>query len=179
MLGSARWEAALPIGASLLADSVFLLHCHITLGIYHLFFNHERWMRSSLCSLVRRWPAALLLVALACAAPQRASAECGGYVTIHNSTSAATQHAMPPIGKDGAVPARWPAPCQGPNCSSAPARNQPLVPSAPVTQLVKEPATCPVQLGMAALSHRKLDHDTPFSRPVHNPSSVFHPPRLG
>jgi hypothetical protein len=155
----------------------FSLYCHAALGRLLVLFNPQRTMRSRLCILVRDWRAALLLVAVACATPQRASAECGGYVTIHNAPSAATRHAMPPIGKEPDVPAPARTPCQGPNCSDAPSRNLPPVPVLPVSQHVKEHATCQVLLGAAEPPHRSLDCDTSFSRPVRRASIIFHPPR--
>ena len=154
-------------------------------------------MRSHLPSLLRGWRAALLLVAVACAPPQRA-AECGDVVTILYAPGGSTSHAMPsPAGAgDLLVPTR---PCQVPNCQAATARHfPPLALVVPTEPQGKFPAQCLEQLDDAnepgesfdgdTSSPRRIRANTPpasfdgeasSTRPVHRATSVFHPPRLG
>jgi hypothetical protein len=140
-------------------------------------------MRSALPSLLRGWRAALLLAA--CATPGRASAGCGDYVTVLNAPNdpaAASHHAMlAPDGTTGGTtgsPAK--PPCHGPNCSESPARDVPPVPPpAPVSAPVKELTHRLVAPSGADDPRGSFDRDPSSPRPVRNPSSVFHPPRIG
>jgi len=135
-------------------------------------------MRTSLPSLLRGWRAALLLVAAAYATPGRASAGCGDYVTILNDSSGASHHhVMPAPGEATESPAK--PPCHGPNCSESPARHFPPVPPVPVSAPAKELTHSFGSLAGANDRRRSFDRDDSSPRPIRNPSSVFHPPRLG
>jgi hypothetical protein len=134
-------------------------------------------MRSPFCSLFRGWRAALLLAAGVCLSPQRAAAECGDYVHILNAPAASTQHATPGTPE---TPAPAAPPCQGPNCSGAPVRHAP--PPGPVTPAGPQAKEVVQSLDpVAATDGPRSTFDRGFTsaRPVHRPSSVFHPPRLG
>src|SRR5436309_15429144 len=85
-------------------------------------------MFSSPSSLLRDWRAALLLVAVACLTPERASARCGNHNTIyHELIAAPAQHSA----EAQATPAPLTPPCRGPNCSHRP--DQDASPPATVT----------------------------------------------
>jgi len=117
----------------------------------------------------------MLVVAAACATPDRASAGCGDYVTILNGTSAGSHH-------DGPTEPGGPmkAPCQGPNCSGEPVRPQaPLAPAAPVVPQGKELAETIEGLLPGGGLPSYLQMDSSSERPVRRTSSIFHPPRIG
>jgi hypothetical protein len=136
-------------------------------------------MRVLLSSLIRGGRAAVLLVAAACATPDRASAECGDYVTILNAPAGST-HSMPATTETGETPAPMRTPCRGPNCQGAPVRDfPPLTPVSPVGSQVKEQAQCLDAVDRAESQREILDRDSSSSRPIHRPTSIFHPPRLG
>jgi len=134
-------------------------------------------MRTLLSSLTRYGRAALLLVAAACASPGRADAGCGDYVTILNGPAGSAHHPMPDADHP-AAPAN--APCHGPNCSGAPARdNPPLAPVTPVGPQGKELAHSIGLVNVAGAQRPAFDRDLTSPRPVRRASSVFHPPRVG
>lgn len=133
-------------------------------------------MLRSLLTLVRGWRAALLLVVVACASPNRASAECGSHVTVLNSPADGVNDALPVAGE---MPATPKAPCSGPNCSRTPDHHTP--PFAPVvtpSPNAKEAAHALVVIDFpdGAPSYPDPLHS---ARPVSRASSVFHPPRIG
>jgi len=137
-------------------------------------------MRSPLLSLVRGWRAALLLVVVACASPQRAAAECGDYVTILNAPAGSTRHAMPSPADTGETRAPARPPCHGPNCQGAPDRHvPPPAPVAPAGPQGKELAQHLDVVDAVEAPPATFDRDTSSPRPVRRASSVFHPPRLG
>jgi hypothetical protein len=133
-------------------------------------------MTFSLSPVFRGWRAALLLVAVACASPDRASAECGDHVVILN--------AAPQVNPDGRAatgvaerPASPKAPCSGPNCSRAPERHAP--PFAPVSTSAPQGKEVVQVLDSVepadGATTRVRDFISP--RPVRRAASVFHPPR--
>ena len=144
-------------------------------------------MSSSLPSPFRGWRAAVLLVAVACASPNRVRAECGEYVTVlsaNTKTCAADRiegRATPfaiPTTDTAESPARPKGPCSGPNCSGRPDHHPtPFAPVPPSGPHAKEVAQL---LGAVApsqgASSRLGDFISP--RPIRRASSVFHPPRL-
>src|SRR5581483_2975243 len=88
-------------------------------------------MTAPLSTLLRGWRAALLLLAVACVNPARASAGCGDYVTIRDDAAPSAAHAAP------VAPVK--PPCHGPNCSGTPTRESPpLPPVVPAGSLPKE-----------------------------------------
>jgi hypothetical protein len=151
-------------------------------------------MTSSLPSLFRDWRAAVLLLATACASPDRAAGECGDHVTIlttNNPTSApdrtagraaptAPAHATPTATTSATEPpVRSKRPCSGPNCSRGSDRFP--TPPAPVPTSgphVKEVAQLldPVEQPDHE-SARAGDFTSPV--PIRRASSIFHPPRVG
>lgn len=130
---------------------------------------------SSLTALFRGWQAALLLVAVACASPGRAAAECGDHVVILTNPTNQDGHATPATAD---VPPK--APCSGPNCSRPPER--PAPPLAPVSVSGPHGKEAAPLLGAVeppdlAPSSRAADLTSP--RPIRRATSVFHPPRAG
>jgi hypothetical protein len=131
-------------------------------------------MTASLTSVLRCWRAGVVLVAVACLAPGRASAGCGDYVTIIDASGnpahnvAADDHGTPP-------------PCQGPNCSGSPVREAPpLAPAAPAGGQPQELTPHPGPAGGPdAGPAATLGRDSTSPRPIRRPSPVFHPPRAG
>jgi hypothetical protein len=118
----------------------------------------------------------MLLVAGACLTPERASAGCGDHVTILNGSAAGEHHAAAPA--DSTLPTKLP--CQGPNCSGEPVRQQaPATPVAPTTPQGKEIAQTLDSLGDDGALPSRLDRDSAGSRPIRRSTSVFHPPRIG
>lgn len=138
-------------------------------------------MTRALSFPIRDGRAALLLVAVACFSPGRASAECGDYVTILNAP-ANHPHAAPQPEHHPATepPAPVKPPCHGPNCSGAPNRElPPLAPVATTAPAVKDLARLlgPIDPDSHVRGRFERDHSSP--RPVRRPSDVFHPPRHG
>jgi hypothetical protein len=139
-------------------------------------------MFAPLTSLCRGWRAALLLVAVACATPGRAAAECGDHVIILNAKASASRDGRAtPSSTEGAAesPVAPRPPCSGPNCSSAPERHPP--PSAPVPSsgpTGKEAAQALVQIEQPDRASARVG-DLMSPRPIRRASSVFHPPRVG
>lgn len=136
-------------------------------------------MAPLLRSLFHGWRA-VALVALVCAPPSRAAAECGSHVVILNpqTSFASTDHATPsPIGA-AERPDSPRVPCSGPNCSRAPDRSAP--PFAPV------PASGPHAKEAAPVLGSLEGADTPPSRvcestsprPVYWTADIFRPPPL-
>lgn len=131
-------------------------------------------MGSTLRSPIARLAGGLLLIAAAVAiCPNRAEAACGDYVIILDGR-AVTDHAMPGPSGGEQLPK---APCHGPGCSKLP--NVPFAPvSVPSTPLPDSKAFAfgvgdqpPADLGRAI-------PDSSTSIPVHQPGSIFHPPRV-
>ncbi len=113
----------------------------------------------------------MLLVVGVLLSPQRASAtECGSHVTVLNPT-AESQHAPMSHGD----PAK--APCQGPNCSSAPERNAPPPASAPISGQIKQSIPGTGQVNSADPPHVSFDRSAEDARPIYRSLSIFHPPR--
>lgn len=134
-------------------------------------------MRTTLLSLVRGWRAALWLVLVTCATPDRASATCGEHVVIRHSSSELKPAAISDESQP-AAPARLP--CHGPNCSGSPAgKFPPLAPVISIGTTVKEYAQSLIVMDDAAASHSPLVQDNTSPRPIRRASSVFHPPRRG
>jgi hypothetical protein len=112
--------------------------------------------------------------------PDRAAAECGGYVHIRNAPAAPEQHAPPATAEKPAPPTPLAPPCQGPNCSGAPDRHTP--PSAPVSPVgpqAKDVVQCLGPIAGTDAPRAACDREDAESRPIHRPSSLFHPPRAG
>jgi hypothetical protein len=139
-------------------------------------------MTCSPFSLLPGWRAALLLVAVVCAAcgsPGRAAAECGDHVTILNRPTVQPTPegtASPAAGVPLAPPM---APCSGPNCSGGSERHP--APLAPVST-AEPPGKAVAAIGGTVeppgdASSRVGDLTT--SRPIRRATSVFHPPRAG
>jgi hypothetical protein len=130
-------------------------------------------MTASLCTLLRGWRAALLLLAVACFSPARASAGCGDYVTIRDDATAPAHRVTPQ------TPAN--PPCHGPNCSGSPTREAPpLVPVVPTGHQPKELTRNPDPAdGPDAEPGCSFDRDSTSARPIRQASSVYHPPRAG
>jgi len=135
-------------------------------------------MASPFLSPVRGWRAALLLVAVACASPNRASAECGEHVTVLTPTASASLDARATPAPGAAVlPASPKVPCSGPNCSRAPERPAPPFAPAPTAEpqakeVLQVPGAAEQPDGAAS---RLNDFTPPF--PIRRSSSIFHPPR--
>ena len=128
-------------------------------------------------SLFRGWRAALLLVVMACATPDRAMAGCGDYVTIRNGSDSPS-HQSGMVDPDSHSPAR--PPCHGPNCSESPVRQQaPLAPVSPVGPQVKEVVQSLQALSAPDQSPEAFDRDYSSPRPILGTASIFHPPRNG
>jgi|GEM_PF-2593968 len=111
----------------------------------------------------------LILLALVCACPSAARAECGDYVIVIRNTDHAT-----PASDNAPMPA---APkCHGPQCSAAPSAAAPL----PAPKQVERPG-----LDLGAISDRTVPALPGAPRPVSSvrldssisPSDIFHPPR--
>src|SRR4051812_25963603 len=84
-------------------------------------------MRSNPFFLVRGWRAAVLLAVTACATPDRATASCGDYLTLHSGSDHVAEYpTLPKTDSSDPHP-----PCHGPNCSNAPVHHP--VPLAPAT----------------------------------------------
>jgi hypothetical protein len=136
-------------------------------------------MISQFLSPLRILRVALPLVVVACLTPNRASAECGDYVTILNGTAA--RHAFPGDTPDAAAdPGRAPVrpPCEGPHCSGSPARQAPpLAPVVPIGSQAKELTQHLGTDGSEADRGAACDRDMSSSRPIRRASSIFHPPR--
>jgi hypothetical protein len=127
--------------------------------------------------MVRLPVTALLLAVGFFVSPDRASAECGDYVTIAGKPSA--HHAMPSAPADDAKPTDAPrTPCNGPNCSKR--QDSPVAP-------VRAPATPTGEakpIGVALGADLPPDADSgawltimTSVRPVRTATSIFHPPR--
>ena len=117
----------------------------------------------------------MLLVAGACLTPERASAGCGDHVTILNGSAANEHHAAAPA--DPSQPMKLP--CQGPNCSGEPVRQQaPATPVAPTPPQGKEIAQTLDTLCDAGAPASPFDRDSAGSRPIRRSTYVFHPPRI-
>lgn len=125
---------------------------------------------------LRDWRAALMLVVVACAAPGRATAMCGDDVVLQSDHV----HARPD-GRAATAPARGAerpkAPCSGPNCSQTPERQPAPFAPAPAPQ-GKEVAQVLDSIEPADGAQARACYFI-SPRPIHRPSSVFHPPRLG
>jgi hypothetical protein len=134
-------------------------------------------MPFSLPSPFRGWRAALLLVVIACASPNRATAECGDYVVVLNANDPASPdgRATPTGMLDH--PASPEVPCSGPNCSRAPDRHP--APLAPVSTAGPHGKEVVQTLGSVEPSDRASSRlcDSISPRPIRRASSVFHPPR--
>jgi hypothetical protein len=130
-------------------------------------------MATSLSPLVRGWRAALLLVAVACATPGRAKAECGDHVTILNGPAANSD------GASAAAPAPQKVPCSGPNCSRAPQRQDPDPAPAPTSGPEGKEAAVPAGSAEERDSGSARVSDLAPGALVRRPTSIFHPPRLG
>lgn len=134
-------------------------------------------MVSLLRSLFRGWRAAVLLVVVACATPDRATAGCGSHVVVLNPMTSfdSTEHA-PRAPMDLTERPKGPQkPCSGPNCSRAPdpAPFAPAPLSAPRTM-----DASPVlgSADRADLSARVCESTSP--RPVRRSADIFRPPPL-
>jgi hypothetical protein len=124
--------------------------------------------------LVRGWRAALLLVAVACSTPGRASAGCGDYITYPDSHK--NSHAAPMTADHGATPAK--APCDGRDCSGKSPRDSLPIPAAPSGSPQAKVASR--QLGDAGDSDAgpaSILLDPTSSRPIRRAPPIFHPPR--
>jgi hypothetical protein len=132
-------------------------------------------LRSPL-TLVRDWRAALLLVVVACASPNRASAECGSHVLVLNAPADGEHHALPVAGE---MPASPKAPCSGPNCSRTPDHHTP--PFAPVVTPSSTAKEAAHALDVIEFSDGTSSYPDPLhsAHPISRASSVFHPPRVG
>ena len=129
-------------------------------------------MISPLPSLIRNGRAALLLVAVACATPDRAFADCGDHVTI---LPAAVSRGGQTVTPDTPAPA-VPPPCHGPNCSRLPDRPLPPSAVAPPTPTATE-AALPSASGQPPAARGAFARDPSSSEPICRPLPVFHPPR--
>jgi hypothetical protein len=132
-------------------------------------------MATSLPPLIRGWRAALLLVAVACATPGRARAECGDHVTILNGPVAKFDGAS----AAGHTPGPQKAPCSGPNCSRSPQRQAPDPAPAPTSgPQGKEAAVAAGSADERDGASARAPDPVPGSL-VRRTTSIFHPPRLG
>jgi hypothetical protein len=126
----------------------------------------------------RDWRAAVLLVAVACASPDRASAACGDHVTVLAPAAAASpdsRETTPPGAAE--LPPAPKLPCSGPNCTRAPERNAPPFAPAPTAEPpVKEVLQTLDAVEQSDGSSSRLSEFTP-PFPVGRASSIFHPPR--
>jgi hypothetical protein len=136
-----------------------------------------------LSPLVPYWRAILLLVAGMSLTPGRAAAECGDYLIIRNSAD--DKHRSSSITSinritlnDFAKPTPVKLPCRGPNCSSSPARDNPVAPAIAVNINVKDVVQHSPQLDDETASNSTFPPDKTIHFPIHRTSSVFHPPRL-
>ena len=124
--------------------------------------------------LVRGWRAALLLVAVACSTPGRASAGCGDYITYPDSHQ--DRHAAPTADQHGSTPAK--SPCDGRDCSGKTPRDSLPIPAAPsVSPQAKEAARQLDVAGDSDPSSGPALLDPTSSRPIRRAPSIFHPPR--
>lgn len=143
--------------------------------------NHEldsAKMFASCPTPSRFWQAALLLVAVACLTPNRASAGCGDYVTILDGTGNVSQHSSSGTNHQPDFPK---PPCDGPQCSGSPTPTAPpLAPVAPVGSQSKELTQL---LGTVSVSDTEPSfiyrYESHTSRPIDRATSIFHPPREG
>jgi hypothetical protein len=135
-------------------------------------------MTSLLPSLCRGWRAGLVLAAVACAAPARATAGCGDHVVIltQGAPGADARESFAPAGTDHALPQK---PCSGPNCSRAPERQAP--PSAPAPNSGPDgKESLQVQGAVESPDGASSPRcDSRSAVPVRRATSIFHPPRAG
>ena len=128
-------------------------------------------MFSPITSLLRNGRAALLLVAVACLTPDRASAGCGNHTPIFSPALIAS-----PDSPSAAVDAPTPAPpCHGPNCSGAPEPVLPPVAVAPPAPAAE--AVLPTQPVLSGAARGSFARGPAQFAPIRRPLPVFHPPR--
>jgi hypothetical protein len=141
----------------------------------------------SLSPVLSRWRGVFLLVAVFALAPDRASAECGDYITIHGfAFDKHRAHSILAVvdftrleSANGESPP-FKRPCHGPNCSSSPARELPPLASVitfgfQLKELVQEPAPIDDETALDS----SFDHNNTSLHPIYRTNSIFHPPRLG
>lgn len=138
-------------------------------------------MLSSAHSLFRNARAALLLVVVACALPDRAKAECGDHVVVLKADTATAPDTGLPSAQttaERAPPVKLP--CSGPNCS----RKQDG-PTPPPFAPPQADGPQGKELAQALDSNERPDSTSSpvsavtFTLPARSPSSIFHPPRFG
>jgi hypothetical protein len=123
---------------------------------------------------------ALSLLSAVLLAPGTTRASCGDYLTPPSPGKNATQPAVSQSGF-GQMPladhSGKPRPCSGPTCS-----NRPLIPPLPDVPSVR--ARGDEASGIAAFTLAAETSSAPLAeslspqQPLHNPRSIFHPPRL-
>jgi hypothetical protein len=132
----------------------------------------------SLLHLIYRARAALLLLAVICAAPSRAEARCGHQTSIFKAPLAAPadepRAAEPESQPAPVAPAR--CPCNGPNCSDRQDRDAPPPSASPTAPRAVEATVAP-PLSLRPAPQPAFARDRSSARPIDRTLSVFHPPR--
>ena len=121
--------------------------------------------------MIRSLGVAFVLAVAFAFSPGRAEAGCGDYVTILNDQSAS--HSMPdPMA--GHLPKK---PCHGPSCSEKP--SLPAAPTPAPVSSSSDTKACVVLVREHAndTGERLIPYSTDES-PVHQSTSIFHPPRV-